>query len=93
MSEMPNIKEALNRTGIRVTEFSKLVGVTNPMVYRWLDGSKAHALRIPRIAKLVATLSQLADVNALPLSNAIQGKKRLDTIKALIVKQLQKPAE
>jgi len=90
MSEMPDIKSALEKTGVRATEFAKLVGVTPVMVYRWMNGAGAHKLRIARINKLVTPLLALADSRDLPLDDNIQGKKRLEKIKSLVVNKLQK---
>jgi len=90
MSEMPDVKSVLEKTGVRATEFAKIIGVTPVMVYRWMDGAVAHQLRIDRLNKLIKPLLALADERALPLSDKLRGKKRLETIKSLIVKQLQK---
>ena len=88
--KMPDIKKLLIRTDIRATEFASLVGVTPPMVYRWLKGAEAHALRLPKLIKLDLALTEIAKKKGLPLPSNIETKDRLGAIKTLLVNHLRK---
>jgi len=83
-----NIKKILDRSGVSVTEFAMLVGVSRNMAYKWLKGSSPHPLRLPKVEKVLATLDAAANSGELPLEEV--GIPRIKRIQTIVLANLKR---
>lgn len=63
-----NIKETLQRGGIRITEFAKIVGVNRVTVSTWVNGHfLPHTFIRPKVEKLLGAVNAAVKAKTLPL--------------------------
>lgn len=67
----------IERAGLRLTEFSKLVGVSRTAIYSYLDGvSKPNRLTEQRLTHVLSALSHMVEAGALPRKITRLGRTR-----------------
>lgn len=92
-----DIKKVMVETKLTADEFGTLCGVSRSMVYKWINGTKPHTLRMPRIIKIIAALYLAKDEKKLPLKRAVNTsplnkEARIVEIKSILINCLKTPA-
>lgn len=90
-----SVKETLEKSGIRASEYGLLAGVSKVAVYQWLRGGEVNALRKPRLDKLNAAISSAVDAGELPLEavntrSKSASEERFNTLRQIVIKHLRK---
>lgn len=76
------MKETLERGGLRVTEFAKVIGVNRVTASTWVNGRfQPHIFIRPKVEKVLALIDRAVEMGALPLDESIARSDRMAMLK------------
>lgn len=81
----------IKSAGLTVAEFALLCGVSRISVYKWDKGGEIHALRKPKVEKILGALTSAVKAKDFPPKNPTKVKAdRAKEIMATIIRHLKK---
>lgn len=85
------IFEALEKSGVRVTDFSKIVGVSRPTLYSWKNGGTiADRLRLDLAYTAARRLETACRLGKLPLVDRFKPEPRRKILRKIIAEMATK---
>lgn len=84
-----NVKETLERGGLKVTEFAKILGVNRVTVSTWVNGRwNPHHLLMAKVAAMLQTVEWAVQDGTLPVPDdrSVSRADRIKMLKSVLLK-------